>query len=129
MIRNENYAIGEMLSSIQSALSAMPDRAQAALIGLGDQPQAQERSVRLICEEYEDSQSRLIVPSFQMRRGHPWLVARQLWNVILEVKPPESLRDCRNRHADEIHYVSVDTPSVLADLDTPEDYQKSRPGG
>ena len=126
-VHNNDYATGGMLSSIQCALRAMPDEARAALIGLGDQPQVQEKSVRLICDEYRDSQSRLIVPSFQMRRGHPWLVARPLWSEILALKPPESLRDFLNRHADKIHYVIVDTPSVLADLDTPEDYQRSHP--
>src|SRR6266498_4347978 len=126
-IHNAEYATGEMLSSIQCALQRIPEQAQAALIGLGDQPQIQENSVRLICEEYRGSQSRLIVPSFQMKRGHPWLVARPLWNEILGLKPPESPRDFLARHANEIHYVNVDTPSVLADLDTPEEYQKLRP--
>jgi len=126
-IHNTDYAAGEMLSSIHCALRAMPEQVQAALIGLGDQPQVQEKDVRLICEEYRSSKFSLIVPSFQKRRGHPWLVTRRLWGEILELKPPESPRDFLNRHADEIHYVNVDTPSVLADLDTPEDYRKSRP--
>ena len=126
-IHNTDYEAGEMLSSIHCALKAMQEQAQAALIGLGDQPQVQEKSVRLICEKYQGRKSRLIVPSFQMRRGHPWLVARPLWNEILELKPPESPRDFLTRHANEIHYVNVDTPSVLADLDTLDEYQKSRP--
>ena len=125
-VYNNHHVAGEMLSSIQCALSVMRDDSEATLIGLGDQPQIQESSVRLICEEYRDNLSPLIVPSFQMRRGHPWLVARPLWNEILALRPPESTRDLLNRHANEIRYVSVDTPSVLADLDTPEDYQRSR---
>ena len=67
------------------------------------------------------------MPSFQMRRGHPWLVTRPFWNEILELKPPQSLRDFLNSHASEIQYVNVDTPGVLADLDTPDDYHRSRP--
>jgi molybdenum cofactor cytidylyltransferase len=126
-VHNPDYANGEMLSSIQCALRAMPERAQATLIGLGDQPQVQEVIVRSICEVYLGRKSRLIVPSFEMRRGHPWLVARPLWNEILALKWPESPRDFLNRHAPEIHYLNVDTESVLADLDTPEDYRKSRP--
>lgn len=128
-IHNSDYATGEMLSSIQCGLRAMLDQVEATLIGLGDQPQVQEKNVRLICEEYRRSKSSLVVPSFQMRRGHPWLVTRPLWNEILALKPPESPRDFLNGHADEIHYVSVDTQSVLADLDTPEDYEKSRSNG
>jgi molybdenum cofactor cytidylyltransferase len=128
-VHNTNYAAGEMLSSIQWALKAMLAEAQAALIGLGDQPQVQEKSIRLICDQYRDSQSTLVVPSFQMRRGHPWLVARPLWSEILALKPAESPRDFLTRHANEIHYVNVNTQSVLADLDTPEDYEKSHPRG
>jgi len=126
-IHNTDYEAGEMLSSIQCGLSVMTPQAQATLVGLGDQPQVQENSVRLICEEYQVSQSRLIVPSFQMRRGHPWLVARSLWNEILALKPPESPRDFLTRHANAIHYVNVETQSILADLDTPEDYERSHP--
>ena len=126
-IYNDDYAQGEMLSSIQCGLRAMPEGVEATLIGLGDQPQVQERSVRLICEAYQAEKSKLVVPSFQRRRGHPWLVARPLWEELLRMKPPESPRDFLGRHAGEIHYVEVGTPSILADLDTPEDYLRSRP--
>lgn len=127
MIHNENYATGQMLSSIQCGLRAMADQAQAALIGLGDQPQVQAETVQLICQAYRESHAPLVVPSFQMRRGHPWLVARPLWGEILALKHSESPRDFLTRHANEIHHVNVHTSSVLADLDTPEDYENSRP--
>lgn len=126
-IYNEDYARGEMLSSLQRGLMAMSNQAQAALIGLGDQPQVQEASVRRVCEAYQENRSSLVVPSFQRRRGHPWLVARLLWDELLQIRPPQSPRDFLNRHADEIHYVEADTPSILADLDTPEDYRRSQP--
>lgn len=126
-VRNEDYASGEMLSSLQCGLSTIPDRAQAVLIGLGDQPQVQEGTIRLICNAYQTDNSLLIVPSFRMKRGHPWLVARSLWQTILDLRPPETLRDFLNAHATQIQYVNVDTSTILADLDTPEDYQNSRP--
>ncbi len=126
-IYNEDYAKGEMLSSLQLGLMAMSDQAQAALVGLGDQPQVQERSIRQVCEAYWGNSPQLVVPSFQMRRGHPWLVARPLWGELLQLKPLKSPRDFLNRHGWEIHYVEVDTPSILVDIDTPDDYQKSHP--
>ena len=126
-IHNENYVTGEMLSSLQAGLRKMADPVQAALIGLGDQPQVQEKTVHLICDIFQESGASLIVPSFQMRRGHPWLVARPLWKEILALKPPESPRDFLNRRAGDIQYVDVETSSILADLDTPEDYQRSHP--
>jgi molybdenum cofactor cytidylyltransferase len=124
---NKEYAAGEMLSSLQCGLRAIPQEARAALIGLGDQPQVQKESIGLICEAFQDDTSRLIVPSFQMKRGHPWLAARALWDKILDLQPPETLRDFLKEHSEEIQYVNLDTSTILADLDTPEDYMKSRP--
>ena len=43
------------------------------------------------------------------------------------MRAPESPRDFLNRHAPEIEYVNLETPSILTDIDTPDDYLKSRP--
>jgi len=127
VVFNVEYSNSEMLSSIQRGLGMIKPEAQAALICLGDQPQVQVGSVRVILQEYESTGASLIVPSYQMKRGHPWLVARELWNEILEMRSPESPREFLNHHAKEIKYINVNTPSILADLDTPDDYLKSRP--
>jgi molybdenum cofactor cytidylyltransferase len=124
---NPSYAEGEMLSSVQAGLAGLKPETEAVLIGLGDQPQVRKRSVQAVVDAYRKSGAALIVPSFRMRRGHPWVVARPYWDEILGMRPPASLRDFLNRHADEIQYVELNNPSILQDLDTPEDYLKSRP--
>ncbi len=117
---------GDMLTSVQLGLRAQKPSAQAALVCLGDQPQIEEGSVRSVCEAFLKSRSNLVVPSYQMRRGHPWLVARPLWEDILSLQGM-SLREFLNVHTYEIEYVNVETPSILQDLDTPEDYLKYKP--
>ncbi len=125
---NAAYMNGDMLSSIQCGLRHIKEESVgAALIGLGDQPQIQERSVRLLCEVYSQTQSPLVVPSFHMRRGHPWLVARELWDEVIAVQSSQTPRDFLNAHTKDIHYVEMDTPTILADLDTPEEYLKFKP--
>ena len=124
---NDSYSSGEMLSSLQLGLTAQTAQVQATLIGLGDQPQIQVGTVELICATFRDKKSKLIVPSYQHRRGHPWLVERSLWKELLTLRSPQSPRDFLNKHAKEIEYVTVNTPTVLADLDTPQDYQTSHP--
>jgi molybdenum cofactor cytidylyltransferase len=126
-VYNEEHANGEMLLSLQRGIEAQSPQTQATLIALGDQPQIQEGTVRLICEAFQSRKSRLIVPSFEMRRGHPWLVERSLWKEILAMRPQQSPRDFLNQHAQEIEYVQVQTFSILADIDTLEDYQRWRP--
>jgi len=127
IFHNDEYESGEMLSSLQCGLRALKPEVEGTLIALGDQPQVQERSVRMVCEAFRTMKSNLVVPSYQMRRGHPWLVARPLWDDLLRMKSPQSPREFLNEHKNEIHYVNMDDPNILADLDTPEDYQKWRP--
>ena len=124
---NADYATGEMLVSLQRGIEAQAHQTLATLIALGDQPQIQEGTVRLICETFQRTQSELIVPSFQMRRGHPWLVHRSLWQALLKMDRQQSPRDFLHQHAQIIEYVQVETPTILADIDTMSDYQKARP--
>jgi molybdenum cofactor cytidylyltransferase len=123
-VYNENYQNGEMLSSIQLGLSVKMREASAALICLGDQPQVEERSVRSVYNAFHASKAQIVVPSYQMHRGHPWLIARPLWDELIAMKPPKTPRDFLKKHSNKIHYVIVDSSNILADLDTPEDYSK-----
>jgi len=123
---NPQYAQGEMLSSVQAGLRMLEADTQAALIALGDQPQVELATIESILEAFARTRAPLLVPSYAMRRGHPWLVAREFWGEILQMRAPESPRDFMNRHAGGIQYVSVETASVIQDLDTPEDYERAR---
>jgi CTP:molybdopterin cytidylyltransferase MocA len=57
------------------------------------------------------------------------LVQRELWDELLDMPADANLRTFLNRHANEIDYLNLTTPSVLMDLDTPEDYARSKPAG
>lgn len=127
-VYNEDYLRGEMLSSIQTGIRFKTRESQAVLVALGDQPQVQVRTIQHILQEYKQTNFPLIVPSYNMRRGHPWLIARELWDDLLNTEPPETAREFLNRHSNDIHYIVIDTPTVLQDLDTPEDYLKSQAG-
>jgi molybdenum cofactor cytidylyltransferase len=125
-VHNPQYESGEMLSSLQCGLAFMDSQVEAVLLGLGDQPQLNLGSVLKVVSAFETSAAGLIVPSHNMRRGHPWLVQREYWEQIMSLKPPLTLRDFLNAHAGDILYVEADQ-SILKDLDTPEEYQREKP--
>jgi len=54
---NPKYAEGEMLGSVQVGLAGLKPEVEAVLIGLGDQPQVQERSVQLVLDKYRKSRA------------------------------------------------------------------------
>lgn len=123
---NPEYARGEMLSSIQTGFSMLGPEPKAALIGLGDQPQVLERTIRAICTAYIRTEAPLVFPSFENRRGHPWLASRSFWADILALPQSTNPRQFINNYTGRIEYVDADA-SILQDLDTPEDYNRQRP--
>jgi molybdenum cofactor cytidylyltransferase len=126
-IHNPAYLQGEMLSSCQAGLASLQRRCEAALVVLGDQPQIEVGVVQAVMQAYRTSGAALVVPSYQMRRGHPWFLDRQLWPAVLALQAPQTLRDFLHTHADRIQYVAVESASILQDLDTPEDYRRYGP--
>ncbi|MGB1287220.1 MAG: selenium cofactor biosynthesis protein YqeC, partial [Aggregatilineales bacterium] len=125
-VHNRSHRTGEMFSSLRTGLKAMPDNISAALLVLGDQPRIQPKIIYDILSAYAQGKGRLIIPSFQRRRGHPILIDRRYWQEILSASRNTTLRDIINTHSDDIHYVNVNTDSVLRDVDTPDDYAEER---
>ena len=125
---NPSYLDGEMLHSLQAGLRALPDGCQAALVVLGDMPRIKMDVIREVLLEYQRTEAALVIPSYRMRRGHPWLIDRELWSELLALAPPLTVRDFIDRNRLRVRYVTVEDETVLADLDTPEDYHRQRPG-
>ncbi len=119
---NPDYATGEMLSSIQVGVQELLDGGwKAVLLCLGDQPQMQVATVQaVLAAGAADGWSHIVIPSYEMRAGHPIVLPAWLWPEILACAG--TLRDVMAAHRSQTHYLAVDTPSVLADLDTSEDY-------
>ena len=123
---NPQYETGEMLTTLQAGLSEMPAAVQSVLVVLGDQPQIEAQTVHALLAAAADSPETVWIPSFQMRRGHPWYLPRGLWASLSALRPPATLRDFLSQ-AGALHYAAVDSASILADLDTPEEYARQRP--
>lgn len=123
--RNLNFAATDMLESLKIGMNVLPSDLDAFLVVLGDQPQIQIGVISSIVAEYKSRREGMIIPSYQMRRGHPWLVDRSLWRALHNLQRSQTMRDFIQSHQEQIRYLSVDTPSILEDLDTPADYQRA----
>ncbi|MGB9586518.1 MAG: nucleotidyltransferase family protein, partial [Anaerolineales bacterium] len=124
---NPHYQQDEMLISLQVGMSCLSPHCQAVLVALGDNPQILPSTVHLLLKEYLKEPKPILMPSYQMRRGHPWMIDRSLFSTIKDLQPPLTMRDFFQKHADQIHYVLVDTPTILQDIDTPQDYERYHP--
>jgi molybdenum cofactor cytidylyltransferase len=123
---NPRYVEDNMLISLQAGMETLHSDVNAMLVVLGDQPQIEVDVVRSVLDVYLSKMQVLIVPSFNHRRGHPWLVDRQLWPAILSAPRDSTMRDFLQAHTQMITYLPVTTASILTDIDTPEDYARNR---
>jgi len=120
---NPDYATGEMLSSLQVGLKAASVEADAALIVLGDQPALEQSVVEELVGVYRKDQRPIVIPSYNMRRGHPLLISRTYWDTLVALGAGQTLRDFLRGAGDAIYHVNLITPGVLQDMDTPDDYR------
>ena len=123
VIFNPDYATGEMISSIQAGLRALGPDVEAALMAVGDQPRLQAATLAAVTAAWRaSSPPRIIIPSYRMRRGHPICLPRAVWPDVLALNWQEGLRSLWSKLAGQIEHLTLDSPTILSDMDTPDDY-------
>jgi molybdenum cofactor cytidylyltransferase len=94
---------------------------------LGDQPQIDRSIIESLCNHFLNGKKEISVTSYNMRRGHPWIFHQKYVSEIQSLKSPQSLRDFFEAKTEKIEYLLVDTPAVIKDIDTPDDYENEKP--
>ena len=80
---NPEFANGNMVTSLVTGLRMLQGKVDAALMVLGDQPQMSGATITQVVEEWKQNPLSLCIPSYQMRRGHPWVIPARLWDGLL----------------------------------------------
>ena len=76
-------------------------------------------------ESHDGAASRITVPVFEGRRGHPLIFGRALLPELLAVD--DATRGARavvERHVADVREIACDDPIVRLDLNTPEDVER-----
>jgi molybdenum cofactor cytidylyltransferase len=108
-------------SSLKLGLSRAAD---AFLLFPADHPLITREDVAAVVKAFRPGSGRIVIPSFNKRRGHPVAFDRSIREEILALADHESVRTVINRNSDRIDYVNSESPGILMDMDTPEDYAR-----
>ena len=122
---------GDMLSSVRTGLRSLPGNCQAVLVALGDQPAIQVELIERMVSTFEVGKRGIVVPVYNGKRGHPILFSSRYIAEISAGYDGVGLRGLLEAHPDQIDELPASSPSVLSDMDKPEDYQRElarRPG-
>ena len=68
----------------------------------------------------------LVAPRYQYLRGHPVGFGQEYRDVLLNLKGDAGARSVLKQHKSHLHYLDVDDPGILMDVDTPDDLHQQR---
>jgi len=108
--------------SLKAGLALVPPEAHGFLFMPVDVPLLTAADVARLVEAFRSSRKSIVIPSHDMRRGHPVLCRREVAAEILALPPGAPARDVVNRDPGRVDYVLYPDAYVLMDMDTPEDY-------
>jgi molybdenum cofactor cytidylyltransferase len=124
MVRNPDPQRGQF-SSLQVGLREVLNRGRdAALVTLVDRPPVSSSTIEMLRQIFvaAPGDTWAVVPEYQGRHGHPFLVAREMIEAFLKAPIDATARDVEHSHQRHITYVPVSDPLVTQNIDTPEDY-------
>ena len=122
IVVNDRWSEGQ-LSSLIAGLDAIErEDVNAALVCPADHPLVSQEIIVGLLTAYWKSNKKIIVPTFEGRRGHPVIFDKSLFAEIRLAPPDVGAREVVRNHTNEIAEVPVDTDRVLKNIDTPEEY-------
>jgi len=130
MAINPNPQLGQF-SSLQAGLQDVLNRGRdAAIVTLVDRPPAEIETIEHLKTVFlsSDDQTWAVVPEYQGKHGHPFVIGREMIEAFLRAPVGSSAREVEHANQPHIRYVPVSDPLVVANVDTPEDFEKLRAG-
>ena len=126
---NPDYLQGKT-TSLKTGVAALAIQQVSDVLLLNvDQPR-NEDTVRTLLERHLASSYRITIPTHGGKGGHPILIAAELLPELAEIEEEsQGLKAVVRRHAEATERFELDDPSVLWDLNTPEQYQKALESG
>lgn len=117
----------EMKISIQHGLEYVreccsPEVEDAWLLAPADSPRLSSTVIELLLSAYQPAQASIVVPTYDGRRGHPVLLPWPLSGEVVDLGVNEGVNALLDRHA--VREIACPEPSILDDLDTPDDYRR-----
>jgi len=127
LVVNKRPELGQF-SSLQVGVQEVLNRGRdAAMVTLVDRPALSYESIAKLRAAFEDAVDLgkwAVVPEYEGKHGHPIVIGRELMSAFLMAPPTSNARDIEHAHLERIHYFPLNDPLAVANVDTPEDYQR-----
>jgi molybdenum cofactor cytidylyltransferase len=120
---NEHFELGKT-ESIKKGLLSIKEGTDCIMIISVDQPVNQLLLDSMI-NHFVQTKSKIIIPVYNGKRGHPILFSTELVEELLQIKEETNgLKAVLHKWKNEINELNVDDRSVLFNFNSPKDYEE-----
>jgi molybdenum cofactor cytidylyltransferase len=114
------------LSSLQTALAALPDTAEGFAFIPVDSPAVAPATLDRLRDAFlhRNHATAFVIPRSHDKRGHPVFATRSIADELLALPPTAKASDVVHRYVPHTIYVDVHDPGILVDIDDPADYRQ-----
>jgi molybdenum cofactor cytidylyltransferase len=126
VVVNAAWATGQ-LSSIQAAIRSLPPGTDGVMLFLVDQPLITAGLVGELAEQFYASKRRIVIPTYNGKRGHPVIFASSLYDELLAAPEEQGARAVVWKHAKDVLEVPTDEEGVVLNLNDPETMKRVFP--
>ena len=126
---NEDYLQGKTTSLKAGAAALAGQQVSDVLLLNVDQPRSAD-TVRTLLERHQASSFKITIPTHGGKGGHPIFISAELLPELAGIEEEtQGLKAVVRRHAEATERFELDDPTVLWDLNTPEQYQQAVDSG
>lgn len=125
LVVNDNWQSGQ-LSSLQAAIRSLPPgETDGMLVCLVDHPLISSTLVSQLVEAFDRHKNRIVIPTFQGKRGHPVIFPASLYGELLAAPEEIGARAVVRAHAKDVFEVPVEEQGIILNLNDPESLQRA----
>lgn len=111
-----------MLSSILIGLKEIESSCSGFFLCPIDYPQVQQKTYLKLLLAHRSFPTHIIKPIFKEKSGHPVVIPRRLFRILQEAPLDSGVRLTIAQFSHLNHFVEVDDPGILININTPELY-------
>ncbi|WP_169545324.1 NTP transferase domain-containing protein [Sneathiella aquimaris] len=119
-VHNPDFADG-LSTSLKLGFQVLSENYDGVLVCLGDMPFVSFEILNQLIDQFDPEEGRsIVIPTVSGKRGNPVLISSQYADEISVISGDMGAKALINDNESQVHTVEIDSPSIFADIDTPE---------
>jgi molybdenum cofactor cytidylyltransferase len=123
-VPNDRADTGQLSSVVAGLNAADRPGVRGILVTPVDAPFVRSSTIRALIATTSAAHPPVVRPAYHGRHGHPVIFSRAVFDELRRADPSIGAKAVVHAHTADVVNLEVDDPGVLADIDTPEDYER-----